>query len=40
MKPIIEKIQSAIEQGNLLDKFFLQLVISAGYSNHELFPVQ
>lgn len=37
---LINKIKRAINQGNLLDKALLQIGISAGYSNNELFPVQ
>lgn len=40
MNPLIYKIQKALKQGNLFDKILLQIGISTGYSNTELFPVQ
>lgn len=40
MKLLVKKIKKAINQGTLLDKVFLQLIISSGFSNKELFPVQ
>lgn len=40
MKPLFKSVQRAISQGNLLDKIFLQMGISAGFSNEDLFPVQ
>lgn len=34
------KIKRAIQQGNLIDKIFLQAGICTGYSNADIFPVQ